>query len=403
MVRTRFAPSPTGDMHIANLRVAIINWLFTKQNKGNFLLRIEDTDMLRSKIEYEEKILEILQWMNIDFDDTYIRQSDRISLYHKKIKEISEYTYYCTCDSLPEGEHECRNSNYTEGVLRFKTPQEGYTSYDDMIFGKLTYPNKEIEDFALLRSDKTPTYLYAVVIDDIDMQITHVIRGEDHKTNTFKQLLLYNAFKYKPPIFGHLSMIKGEDGQKLSKRNRSASVQSYIDDGYLPEALFNSLIRLGWGYGNEEIIDRNKALEIFDIKKMKSSPCSFDVKKLNALSAHYLRKNIQYITYKVIEKYDNGVLDIWNKLGPEILKRSCTLSDVYSHIEYLYKYKPGIYSINAQYLYDNLTEILENKNDKEALKNLRIILTHREEGLSIFDIINALGIQEIQNRIRDYI
>lgn len=400
MNKTRFAPSPTGEMHIANLRAAIINWIFAKQTGGKFYIRIEDTDIERSKPEYEAKIFEILNWMKLDHEKEVLKQSERIEIYHEKAKEIANYTYYCICDSLPENKKKCpcRDKKHTEGVLRFKTPTTGSTEYTDMIFGKLSYPNEEIEDFALIRSNGIPTYMFAVVVDDLEMQITHIIRGEDHKTNTFKQILLYKAFNKPMPQFGHLSMIKGSDGQKLSKRNRDASVQSYLDDGYIPDAIFNFLVKLGWGYGNEEIISRERILQIFDITRMKSSPCSFDLKKLKAFSAHYLRENNTYVLNILIKKYGEKIKDIWDKIGSEILKRSSIMQDVYENLSWYLDYAPHKHVFQT-----DIKSLDINNMDKEQMKDLRLILTNKEVGLNLFDIINILGPAEVQKRISYYI
>ncbi len=412
MIKTRFAPSPTGFMHIANLRVAIFNWLFAKKNNGDFLIRIEDTDSYRSKQIYEKNIFDILDWMNIDYSSNILKQSKRFNIYlhYTKLLLDTDQAFYCQCtfsakiqqdwsDQTQKIKCQCRNLNLNSGVIRFKTPIDGYIEYQDMVFGKLSVKCKDIEDFALIRSDKTATYCLAVVIDDYATNITHIIRGEDHKTNTFKQILLYKAFNWNVPHIGHLSIIKGIDGQKLSKRHGDTSVENYKNKGMIPDSLFNILVKLGWGYKNEELMTKNRILEIFDFKDIKKSSCIFDEVKLWNFSGQFIRKNT-YINELNLSKDipKNFIITLY----PEIAKRCNNLIKMRQIYNDIYFYHPKII-INPEII-NQLIPIIQNNFDdmdnqfrslkipyKDIAKTIRINLTGMEFSPNIIDIIKALG------------
>lgn len=315
-IRVRFAPSPTGYMHIGNARTAVFNWLYARHfgADGTFILRIEDTDRARSTEEHTKVILDGLTWLGLDWDEGPIYQSSRMDLYRaaarRLVDEGKAYHCYCTPEELQARRAEeaakgkdregydgrCRTrTEPREGVvpsIRLRTPDTGVTAFDDLIQGRIETDNAEIDDRVILRSDGTPTYNLSVVVDDHDMGITHVIRGADHITNTPVQVLLYQAFgwAHEMPMFAHQSLILGPDGKKYSKRHGAVAVTDYREAGILSDALFNALLRLGWSHGDQEIFSRQEAVALFDIKDARRAPAIFDVEKLKStFNHHYLR------------------------------------------------------------------------------------------------------------------
>lgn len=308
-VRTRFAPSPTGMLHIGGARTALFNYLYAKHMGGDYVLRIEDTDLERSTPEAIDAILEGLKWLDIPHEGAPVYQTKQqpahIAAAHKMLENGNAYKCYCTHDELEKvreqqtaaGEktmynQKCRtrtDAPATPFTVRLKTPHEGMTTWVDAIQGEINYPNKELDDLVLLRSDGTPTYNLAVVVDDANMGITHVIRGDDHINNTPKQILIYQALGLTPPIFAHVPLIHGDDGKKLSKRHGAVSVTSFRDEGFLPEALSNYLLQLGWSY-EEDIINRETAIEHFDITDINKGAANFNTQKLEWLNSQYLMK-----------------------------------------------------------------------------------------------------------------
>ncbi len=302
----RFAPSPTGSLHIGGARTALYNYLFAKHHNGDFLLRIEDTDQERSTPEAVDAILSGLKWLGLSWNGNVVYQSQRKDRHQEVARALYDAgeAYYCTCSpqhlqkmreeskacgKKPGYDGRCRKEGHKEGALRLLTADEGFLSLEDLVQGQVQVRNDQIDDMILLRSDGTPTYLLSVVVDDHDMGITHVIRGDDHLTNTFRQLQIYKAAGWEPPLFAHIPLIHGPDGAKLSKRHGATSVGSYREMGYLPSALRNYLLRLGWGHGDEEIISDEKAIEWFSLDHVGRSASRFDFKKLDNLNAHYLR------------------------------------------------------------------------------------------------------------------
>ena len=310
MVRVRFAPSPTGYLHLGGARTAIFNWLFARHHGGRFILRIEDTDRSRSTQESIQEILEAMRWLGLDWDEGPYRQTERMEIYRREVQKLLEEgkAYYCYC--TPEELEERRKKALEEGrmpkydgrcrerrgpregvnpVVRLKVDQEGETVIQDLIKGEVVYPNSQLDDFILLRSDGTPTYNFVVVVDDALMGITHVIRGDDHLNNTPKQIQLYRALGYEPPRFAHVPMILGPDRARLSKRHGATSVLAYREDGYLPEALFNFLVRLGWSHGDQEIFSREELIRYFSLEHVGKSPAVYNPDKLLWLNAHYIK------------------------------------------------------------------------------------------------------------------
>lgn len=307
-VRVRFAPSPTGYLHIGGARTALFNWLFARRNNGVFILRIEDTDRDRSTDEYIEAIMEGMTWLRLDWEEGPYRQTDRFDVYRAYADRLvaEGKAYYCTCtpEELEGRRQQAMSSNETPAydgrcrerltkpaepaAVRFRMPREGQTIVNDMIKGSITFENNVLEDMVIVRSDGTPTYNFVVVVDDIDMKITHVIRGDDHVNNTPKQIHIYKAFGWDVPQFAHLPMILGADKTRLSKRHGATSVTAYRDMGYLPDALINYLVRLGWAHGDQEVFTREELITCFSLESVGASASVFNPEKLLWLNAQYI-------------------------------------------------------------------------------------------------------------------
>ena len=309
-VRVRFAPSPTGHLHVGGARTALYNWLFARHHGGGFLLRIEDTDVDRSTEESVEAIVESLKWLGLDWDEAPYRQAERLSIYREYAERLLKagraYQCVCTPEELeerrraalaagrsPHYDGRCRDRRVEPGrpwSLRLRVLDSGVTVVDDLIHGEVRFDNAELDDFILMRSDGMPTYNFAVVVDDGLLQITHVIRGDDHLSNTPKQTQVYHALELPVPRFAHVPMILGPDRTRLSKRHGATSVLAYRDLGYLPQAMVNYLVRLGWSHGDQEIFSREELIGYFDIGQVGHAPAIFDQAKLDWLNAHYLRE-----------------------------------------------------------------------------------------------------------------
>jgi glutamyl-tRNA synthetase len=311
-VRVRFAPSPTGYLHIGGVRTALFNWLFARHHQGTFILRIEDTDQDRSTEEAIQAIVEGMKWVGLDWDEGPFRQTDRMDLYRRHATQLFEQgkAYWCVCtpdeletrrkEALAKGltqkyDGRCRAKGMTkptgEAALRFKAPQEGETVIDDLAKGKVVFDNTVLDDLIILRSNGYPTYNFSVVVDDALMGITHVIRGDDHLTNTPRQIPIFQALGFAVPKFGHLSMILGSDKARLSKRHGATSVLAYRDMGYLPEAVVNYLVRLGWSHGDQELFTRQELIEKFDFKHVQSSSAVFNQEKMVWVNEQYIKQS----------------------------------------------------------------------------------------------------------------
>jgi glutamyl-tRNA synthetase len=308
-VITRFPPSPTGYLHIGGARTALFNWLFARHHGGKFILRIEDTDVVRSTEEAIKAILEAMEWLELQWDEGPYFQTQRLDIYREYLQRLLKrgHAYYCECtpEALeerrqaalaagrkPKYDGRCRDHGLGPGpnrVIRFRCPQLGTTVLNDLIKGPILFDNTELDDLVLERSDGIPTYNFAVVIDDITMHITHVIRGDDHVPNTPRQILIYQALDVPLPYFAHVPMILGQDRARLSKRHGATSVMVYKEMGYLPEALINYLVRLGWSHGDQEIFSREELIQQFSLESVGKSPGVFDPEKFLWLNAHYLR------------------------------------------------------------------------------------------------------------------
>lgn len=314
MIRTRFAPSPTGYLHIGGARTALFSWAFARRHGGTFVLRIEDTDVERSTAASTQAILDAMDWLGLDYDEGPFYQMQRLDRYRevcaRLVAEGKAYHCYASKEELDEmreqqrarGEKPRYDGRWrpenaqgrtpppgVQPIVRFRNPDDGVVTWDDLVKGEITFANAELDDLVIMRADGIPTYNFGVVVDDIDMQMTHVIRGDDHVNNTPRQINIYRALGAEVPRFGHVPMILGEDGERLSKRHGAVSVMQYFDDGYLPEAIDNYFARLGWSHGDDEIFSMKQFVEWFDLTHISRSPAKFNPEKLLWLNAHYLK------------------------------------------------------------------------------------------------------------------
>ncbi len=363
-VRTRFAPSPTGYLHIGGVRTALYSWLHARKNGGKFVLRIEDTDRERSTQESVDAILEGMEWIGLDYDEGPIFQTDRFDRYAEVIQQLLDqgdaYHCYCTREELDEMREQqrankekpryngkCRDlkdpKDGREAVIRFKNPVDGDVVIDDLIKGKIVINNRELDDLIIARSDGTPTYNLTVVVDDLDMKMTHIIRGDDHVNNTPRQINMMKALGAELPKFAHAPMILGDDGKRLSKRHGAVSVMQYRDDGYFPQAVLNYLLRLGWSHGDQEIFNREEMIEFFNIENVNGAPSTFNTQKLIWLNEQYIKTlPVDEIIAHLQWHLDHQNLDTTN--GPaleEVVEahrdRAKTLKELAATIRYYYE------------------------------------------------------------------
>jgi len=329
--RVRFAPSPTGYLHVGGARTALFNWLYARRVGGKFLLRIEDTDQLRSTEASTQAILDALSWLGLTWDEEPVFQARRVDMHRAMVKKLIDAgkAFRCACTqeeleekrrrALAEGrkpkyDGTCREKQLTQAastVVRFRCPQVGMTTVRDLIKGNITFNNEELDDLVIERSDGYPTYNFAVVVDDIEMGITHVIRGDDHVNNTPRQILLYEALGSDPPQFGHVPMILGADKARLSKRHGATSVMAYQEMGYLPEALVNYLVRLGWSHGDQEIFSIHELIDIFSLTSVGKSAAIFNPEKLLWLNQHYIK---EYPADRLVE----NMIPFWAARGFDV-------------------------------------------------------------------------------------
>ncbi|PHS26394.1 MAG: glutamate--tRNA ligase [Methylophaga sp.] len=377
-IRTRFAPSPTGYLHVGGARTALFSWLYARKHGGQFILRIEDTDLERSTQESVNAILEGMAWLGLDYDEGPFYQTQRFDRYKEIIAQLLEQgdAYYCYCskeelDALREQQRankekpryngKCRHAPAVKAgvlpVIRFKNPIEGSVVVDDAIKGNVEFQNSELDDLIIARPDGTPTYNLTVVVDDLDMGLTHVIRGDDHLNNSPRQINIFKALGADVPVFAHLPMILGDDGARLSKRHGAVSVMSYRDDGFLPEALLNYLVRLGWSHGDQEIFSIDEMIALFDITDVNKSASAFNSDKLLWLNQHYIKtSSAEHIAHHL--SWHMGKLGIDPANGPSLSEvvelqqeRAKTLVEMAN---------------NSQFFYREVTEY----DEKAARKNL---------------------------------
>ena len=454
-VVTRFAPSPTGFLHIGGARTALFNWLFARHHGGKFLLRIEDTDKVRSTTEAIEAILDGMRWLGLDWDGHEYYQSQfwarHAEIAHRLLESGAAYRCYMTQEELAAQREAAQKERKTfrihspwrdvseeqagkPFVIRLKAPQDGETAIDDQVQGRVTVQNGEIDDFVLLRSDGSPTYMLAVVVDDHDMGVTHVIRGDDHLNNAFRQLAIIRAMGWPEPTYAHVPLIHGQDGAKLSKRHGALGVDSYRDElGILPEALFNYLLRLGWGHGDDEIISREQAVEWFDIGHVGKAPSRFDIKKLENLNGHYLREAEDSRLAGLVAptlKLDAKGRDLLLRAMPELKARAHSLHQLADGAGFLFSARPLALETGAAELlagearpllgqahaalaqlddweHDALDAAVRKVADEAGVKlgklaqPLRAALTGRTTSPGIFDVLVLLGKAESLARIAD--
>jgi glutamyl-tRNA synthetase len=453
---TRFAPSPTGYLHIGGARTALFNWLFARRHGGKFLLRIEDTDKARSTQPAIEAILDGMRWLDLDWDGHEYYQSQfwarHAEVAHDLLAKNQAYRCYLTQEELQAQREaaqaerrpfrirsEWRDVTEARGdkpfVVRLRAPQTGETVIGDQVQGRVTVQNSEIDDFVLLRSDGTPTYMLAVVVDDHDMGVTHVIRGDDHLNNAFRQLAIIKAMGWPEPVYAHVPLIHGSDGAKLSKRHGALGVDSYRDElGILPEALFNYLLRLGWGHGDDEIISREQAIEWFGLDHVGKSPSRFDTKKLESLNGHYIRSADDARLAVLVAARRGGMgaedLALLERALPELKARARDLNELASGADFLFSQRPlAIEDKAAELLSDDGRQLLArvhaaltalddwNHDSTEATiktvaeeaglklgkvaQPLRAALTGRTTSPGIFDVLVLLGQGETLARIED--
>ena len=432
MITTRFAPSPTGFLHIGGVRTALFNWLYAKKNSGKFLLRIEDTDRERSSKEAIKKIIDGLNWLGLENDGEIVYQHKNEER-HIEVAHILLEAGFAYRDWELENDYGDLEKNH---AIRFKTPKEGETIINDKVQGDVEIKNKEIEDFVLLRSNGTPTYMLSVVVDDYDMNVTDIIRGDDHLTNAAKQKLIYDSLKWECPTFTHIPLIHGQDGSKLSKRHGALGIEFYKEEGYLPEALINYLLRLGWSHGDQEIFSLEEMIKYFSIEKIRKSPSKFDIDKLNDINSIYLKNTpIETLISKIDSSHSNLSEKKFKSLSivmPEILKRCKNIKDIEKNINFIINERPIKIDNEANKLINDvslnslekLSKILkkldkwdaneieqtikkflkdEELNFKDIGLPLRVVLVGFLSPIGINTIIESLGKDEVLGRIEDII
>ncbi len=363
---TRFAPSPTGFLHIGGARTALFNWLYARHHGGRALLRIEDTDKKRSSQEAIDAILDGLDWLGLDYDDSPVFQSKQADRHAQVAHQLLEPGHAYKCFATPEElsamreeqrankqpmlyDRRWRDRDPSEApqgapfTVRLKTPLDGETTIQDKVQGTVSVQNAELDDYIILRADGTPTYMLAVVVDDHDMGVTHVIRGDDHLNNAFRQLPIYDAMGWDRPTYAHIPLIHGSDGAKLSKRHGALGVEAYRDEmGILPDALFNYLLRLGWGHGDREEITRAEAIELFDLAGVGKSPSRFDIKKLENLNGHYIRESDDAVLAPLVADRIEGDADLalLTKAMPVLKPRAKNLDELADGAGFLFTSQP---------------------------------------------------------------
>ena len=463
-VITRFAPSPTGFLHIGGARTALFNWLYAKHTGGKFLLRIEDTDQKRSTDEAIDAIYEGLSWLGLDWDGEALSQHARLRRHQEVAQDLLSnglaYKCYCSPQELEDMRQKAKAEGRTrlydgrwrdrdpsdaptgvEPVIRLKTPLQGETVIGDVIQGEVRVSNEQLDDMVLLRADGSPTYMLAVVVDDHDMSISHVIRGDDHLTNTFRQSQIYSAMNWNLPVFAHLPLLHGADGAKLSKRHGALGVEAYRDMGVLPEALNNYLLRLGWSHGDDEIISQDQAVRWFDVKDVGRAASRFDMDKLISVNSRYIRHaDVDYLIALILpiirknfkaKLAEQGVDRLKN--GMESLrKRAKNILELAENATFYALPRPISYDAKAAKLLDGpavaLLEELRNALSnlqvwmqseleivvqdqalamevklREIAQPLRAALTGRTVSPGIFEVLEILGKDEVLGRLEDAI
>jgi glutamyl-tRNA synthetase len=454
-MRTRFAPSPTGFLHIGGARTALFNWLYTRKSGGTFVLRIEDTDQLRSTDESTRAILDAMTWLGLNWDEGPYFQAEQVAIHREMVQKLIDEgkAYYCTCSpeelnvrrkkALAEGrkpkyDGTCRDKGLRrspDSVVRFRCPEVGVTVIHDLIKGDISFNNEELDDLILERADGYPTYNFAVVVDDARMGITHVIRGDDHVNNTPKQILIYEALGYEVPLFGHVPMILGSDKARLSKRHGATSVMAYQEMGYLPEALVNYLVRLGWSHGDQEIFTIEELIREFSLEAVGKSAAVFNPEKLLWLNQHYITAypgeklvevatpfwvkkgfdvsdrryvaqaaaNLRTRSKTLVEMADSGSFYFREEVDydPEAAVKFLT-PDYAGHLEAVAERIPGIADYTKEGLEAFLRSLAEERGTKLKwiAQTLRVALTGRTVSPGIDEVMVILGKERVVRKIR---
>lgn len=462
MVRTRFAPSPTGFLHIGGARTALFAWAYARHHRGTFILRIEDTDLERSTPEAVQAILDGMSWLELNYDEGPFYQMQRMGRYKEVIQQmLAEGTaYYCYCskeevESMRERQMAAGlKPRYDETwrpeegkvlpgipagvspVVRFRNPKGGVVAWDDQVKGRIAVANEELDDLIIARADGTPTYNFCVVVDDWDMQITHVIRGDDHVNNTPRQINILKALGAQIPQYAHLSMILGSDGQKLSKRHGAVSVMQYDEDGYLPEAVLNYLARLGWSHGDDEVFDMKQFCEWFDLGHITPSAAQFNAEKLNWLNAHYIKQaDNRRLAADVAKRLAKCGIDTSN--GPDLSEvvglykeRVANLNELGDAVEYFYRQIHASPELLEKHLTPDVIPVLKMLMEAlavgewtqevlhDAIQNavtanglkfpkvampLRVMVAGIAQTPSVDAVLSLLGRDETLRRIRGYL
>tara|TARA_A100001011_G_scaffold329661_1_gene355067 strand:- start:931 stop:2331 length:1401 start_codon:yes stop_codon:yes gene_type:complete len=457
-VATRFAPSPTGPLHIGGVRTALFNWLYSKNQKGTFHLRIEDTDKERSKDEYKDQIIKSLKWLGIGHDgDEYIQSTkiyDHVKIANELLKNGNAYKCYCSNDEIEEQKKRAKQKKlpyvynrkwrdlteadapkYIKPVIRFKSKIDGTSTINDLVQGDVKIENNTIEDFIILRNDGTPTYNLSATVDDHQMKMTHIIRGDDHKINTFKQIQIYNAMKWELPKFAHIPLIHTIEGKKLSKRDNASTLDDYSKIGIMPDALRNYLLRLGWSYQDKEIFNLEESIKYFNLEGIGKSPSKLDMSRILSMNEHYIKSIDENDLYKHLVEY----CEIYKeKIKPEkeakikpslsfLKNKAKTLEDIFNNAKYIildevnfsnedlklidekakkiiseFKNKLSyIEKLNKEMLEPIINELIKinETNFKGVGQPLRVALTGSKFGPGLYDIIISLGKKEVEKRL----
>ena len=457
-VATRFAPSPTGALHIGGVRTALFNWLYSKNQNGKFYLRVEDTDQERSKDEYKDQIIKSLKWIGINYDGEEYTQSkkvkDHIKVANELLKNGNAYKCYCPSEEIEEQKKRAKQKKIPyiydrkwrdkseadaprdiKPTIRFKSKIDGSTILKDLVQGDIEIENNTIEDFIILRNDGSPTYNLSASVDDHEMNITHIIRGDDHKINTFKQMQIYLAMKWEVPSFAHIPLIHTTEGKKLSKRDKASTLDDYSRIGIMPEALRNYLLRLGWSFKDKEIFTEEESIKHFNLEGIGKSPSKLDMSRILSMNEHYI-KNIdenklfnQLSIYSEIykEKIPNEKRDKIKSSLAFLKNKAKTLEDIYNNSKYIIQDKVTINKDDLKLLDDKAKKVITefsnnissieilNKENLEPIINdlikshetnfkgvgqpLRIVLTGSKFGPGIYDIITSLGKSEVMKRL----
>ena len=458
-VATRFAPSPTGALHIGGVRTALFNWLYSKNHNGKFYLRVEDTDKERSKDEYKNQIIQSLKWIGINYDgEEYIQSkkvNDHIKVANELLKNGNAYRCYCSSEEIEEQKKRARQKKIPyiydrkwrdkkesdapkdiKPVIRFKSKIDGTSILKDLVQGDVEIDNNTIEDFIILRNDGTPTYNLSASVDDRQMNMTHIIRGDDHKINTFKQIQIYQAMKWELPAFAHIPLIHTIEGKKLSKRDQASTLDDYSKVGIMPDALRNYLLRLGWSYKDKEIFTLEESIKFFNLEGIGKSPSKLDMSRILSMNEHYIKNINENDLFTQLTEYcklykseiQSDKKDKIKKSLTFLKNKAKTLEDIFNNGQYIIKDEVDFNKDDLKLIDDKARKVISDFNDQfekidqpsreilepivnELIKShntnfkgvgqpLRIALTGSKFGPGIYDIILSLGKEEVQKRLR---